>query len=947
MERLTKEDLIEIQELLDRSLKPDTVLVNQSREAINNLKDNQPDKLVLSLLYILIHGEKNYNLCAVLLRQLLSVMDESDNFVWRRLSIDTKAVVKLNLARIVPRVELDFDVRCKVCIVCSELAGTVVDCDEVWTELLNAMNVLLNQEVSDDMKMCGFRLLADTFSYFSSTYVNHLKELKSVFERTLMNDSFAVRAECFKAVIAVISCIEELQKETFEDVIPLITDSIIAGWKDEQALKSIILDLTTLADTNARFLKKGFSKLFKVCIALVKTVLKTKEVPELAIELLVTAIERAPSLLLEDKMIPEIGVYFSELFDAILYLMGSNVKEFPRDWVNPTDSLELPFDDSISLGQNAIDRVLNCTKREFGLSLLDPQILKLFSGDWSCKYVALLAGARIGPFVRSPEELSVFIPSICARAIKSSDPRIKLGAVRAIRNLTEESDVVFHYHKEIMDGLLGILGDRIGRLKQEGCIALRSFIERLKKQDVDRYVIQLMKSLTTLIDTDNEPVDGIAMSTIGVLVEVTPETFYKHFYTKIMPILAVYLNSPEAKFITLREQLIEVLTIIAKSVGKEKFRAYFPQLAREMTELQKAQLLAADLERMSLFPSWERMCKLYTVELVPFVGEIVESLINLAKSPIQTYMNITGIHIEDYSEKKKALMLLSLFIEYLGLEKHTTIIEELLISILLSQNNEALKIIAAKSLRNLLITTKGRQSMKVKNALVALMEALRNEKELKIVEPVITSIRDLLLTSESQCFNEAEALEALEGLIQFASNSRLLLLKEQVEESPGKSLILLGQSIGALIKSHPNETAEIFQMIYPKLLKVNLLNSSSNSQVIFALTIISAGLRYLTYTRIPEIYEEILGYVTQFAMSVNLQIRAVAVEGLADAVFGTAQHSISVADQCVEYIAKILGAALPEQVSRKNWEISKEKAVISLGQIMFSQAAHCGSRTFH
>jgi len=954
MDKLSKEELLEIQLLLDNTLKPDTLLVNQSKEALNHLKDKQPEKLILSLLYILINGQKNYKLSAVLLRQMLTVMDDLKNLVWMNLSVDTQALIKYNLAQTLAANMIDPDVRKNVCLVCSELAGTLADCDEVWLELLNALDVLLGKTADDNMKICGFQLLADTFPYFTSIYSKNLKELKGGFEATLIEDSLAVKAQCLKAIITVTSCTESKQREMFESLIPLVTEAIsLQGIGDEKSLKSIIIDLTTVAETNARFLKDGFLKLFRVCIIITGVTFRNKEIPGLAIELLVTAIEHAPSLLLEDKMLPEIGIYYSELFEAILNLMQRAIKDFPKDWVNPTEALELPFDDSIALGQHAIDRILSCTRRDFGLCLLDPQVLKLFSGDWSSKYVALLAGARIGPFVRSPSELSVLIPSICDRAIKNKDPRIRLSAVRVLRNLAEESERVFHshYHKIVMSGLLGILGDKIGRLRQEGCIATKSFIARLKREELDRYIEPLVKCLAQLIDNEGAPVDEIALSTMGTLIEVTPDTFCRHYYSQIMPMFMGYLNSPDPKYRALRERLIKVLTIIAKEVGTERFKVYLPQLAKAMTEQQKIQLQSKEAER-SLLTSWQRICQLYSKELEPYIDEIIESLVRFAKPSVQLYMNNVGAHIEDYSEKEQALELLSIFIECLsiGLEKHATAIEELLILILQSSGNENLKPVAAKSLKNLLKAAKSTCSIDkaIKIALIALISSLKTNKGLATTELDVRTTRDILLLLDKPCFNGTEILEAFEILMDLVidSSARSIFLKEQFDEPNASSsdyedrlLSLLGQTIAALIRSHPNEFNEVFQVIYPKILKENLINPSSNSQAIFALTIIAAALKFITYARIPAIYEEAVGLIMEFATHIDPRVRSVALEGLAASVVGAGQHSTAIANQCIDFVGRILMTPMPEQVNRKDWQMAKERAVICLSQIIVCQTS--------
>ena len=187
-----------------------------------------------------------------------------------------------------------------------------------------------------------------------------------------------------------------------------------------------------------------------------------------------------------------------------------------------------------------------------------------------------------------------------------------------------------------------------------------------------------------------------------------------------------------------------------------------------------------------------------------------------------------------------------------------------------------------------------------------------------------------------------------------SSNTRQILLKESQGSDEGNSndlereeniLALFGQSIGALIKSHPNEFTELFHLIYPKLLKENLESPSSTSQIIFSLTIIAEGLRYLTYSRIPSIYKESTELIMKFVTDVHPKIRAVALEGLAAAVSGADVHSVAITNQCFEYIKRVIITPMPEQVSRKEWNAVKERAIISLSNMIISQKSDNSSKT--
>jgi hypothetical protein len=162
-------------------------------------------------------------------------------------------------------------------------------------------------------------------------------------------------------------------------------------------------------------------------------------------------------------------------------------RNFDPTWVNPKNSFN-PFlysdaedDDHLVLGQRAIDRILGCTRRELGLSLLGPQLLLYLerTEDWRWKYVAFLAAGQVGKYIRSPVELSVFVRIVVTHAMHHPDARIRFSAMKCLTTLCEDCEDVLPlcYHQDVTKALTTGMKDKIGRIQQEACIGTKSFIE--------------------------------------------------------------------------------------------------------------------------------------------------------------------------------------------------------------------------------------------------------------------------------------------------------------------------------------------------------------------------------------------------------------------------------------------------------------------------------------
>ena len=988
MDKLTESELKDVSALLGNALSPDQSLRSQSEQLINNMKISQPDKLILALLFILTHQQDNFELSAILLKNLISVMTANpENFVWTRLTRETQTLAKQTLLSSLISPATKPEVCRKICNAAAELEGTLVDLDEDWPELLSVLNSLLASGDNVPLlvhnpefykKICGFQLLSDIFPYVAHAYLGNLKGMLEAFKNTLIGDDFPLKMACVKAFCTVVLCLENEAREFFEDLVPLIAEEMKKALiqDKEEELKSFIVDLTTLADAAPRFLKKGFSHLFQIGIVVAKTALRNDEIPGLAIEMLVSAIERAPSLLLQEHMPHETGAYFTELFAAILHLMRYYTRNFDQNWIYPKDTLCLYSDDDdhLVLGQKAIDRILGCTKRELGLSLFGPKLLAYLerTEDWRCKYIAFLAASRVGPHIKSPVELSVFIPIVASHAANHSDSRIRFSAVRCMAALAEECDELFHfhYHQDIAKALVAALKDRVPRIQQEACIATKNFVEKIRQEQADRYIVALMECLEKLVDNGTPQIQEVAMAAIGSLAEATPDTFRKYYYSLVMPSLIKVLECfNDAKYKKFRGQTVECITIIAKAVGKEPFKNYFQQVARAMIEIQRNQLKSKDPQKTFLLTSWQRICSLFSSELAPYAHEIIPSMLELVLSIGGVFsgkVDVKSLAEPDgeAEEKEEAISLIGTLIEHLGaeLEGYTEKFEGLLVGILQLPPNNSLKQAASNSLKGLLASaikakrcTAEKIQAAAKKYIAELIKAVKLDANLDNIEAELNAVKGILNALERPCFTEAEVVEFFEEIMKLIddSNNRAMasaILSERsaLEEGEAKviredyereseMMILLAQTIGSLVKSHPNETAGLTHMVYNDMLKTFVDSSAAPSQTVFALTIIVAAVKYLTYSRISDLYTEFTQHILNHAFSENPRLKNIAIEGLAAAVAGAGSNAETITNQCFNFVQKSLNMPMPEQVSRKEWKMAHEKAVVSLSQIILSQ----------
>jgi len=992
MDKLSEKEIQEINNLLTNTLSIDSKLRTQAEQILINMKNENPEKLILALLFIIINQLPTYENSAILLKNLISIMTvNQENFIWPKLSKEIQNLVKQNLIQTLILPTIKPEVCKKICNVISELESTLVDMDQEWPEILIAIDYLIkkpetvaagNEKNIVQNKINGFRLLAEVFPYISHLVENNTNLLES-FKYSLINDDLIVKSACIKAFCSVILCLDNEKRETYEQLIPIISECISqALLKDqENELKNFIIDLTSISDEAPRVLKTGFSSLFRVGIAVAKTALRSSEIPMLALEMLVSAIEKAPALLLQDSMPHETGAYFSELFAAVLHLMRYNTRNFEPNWENPKEfsrnSLYSDEEEHIVFGQKLIDRILGCTRRELGLALLGPQIVSYLEiyDDWRCKYIAFLAASRVGSYLKNPSELSVFLPIVCSHSISHPDPRIRLAALTCLKQLTEDCDEILqtHYHQEIAKVLSASLKDKIPRIQQLACEATQSCVERMQKQHLDRYIGPIMESLMYLVDNGLPKIQESAMAAIGTIAENTPDTFRKYYYSVVIPSLIKVIeqfNDPAHK--KFRGQTIECITIIAKSVGRDLFKEHFVPVVNAMLEIQKHQLKSKDPIKTYLFSSWQRICIIFTTDLIPYVNRVIPALLQLILS-IPAFHEISNSKEEKWDsrdtseieEKEEAISLLGTIIEYLGPEicGYYEKFERILISILQNPPNSSLKRAVSTALKGLILASIKSKVPKFKNEeisnfarkyIIELTKSVKCETNFDTMESQIEAIKSILNLLKTPCFTNTEILDLFEEIMKIMndSNSRIIaamVLRENAQicekdckticeefERENKFIVLLAQTIGAIIKSHPECSNDLMQILYDDMLKGMLEPGAAISQNLVALTIIVSVVKNISFDNFPTLYTEFTNHILKFALNENPRLQSIACEGLVAAVLGAGKHIDEITDQCFNFIKKILITPIPEQVSRKEWKETQEKAVISLSQIICS-----------
>ncbi len=965
----------------------------------------EPDTLVLALLKLLQASPDadHRKLSATLLKRFIAAMSNPGDCVWKQLTKDTQKVIKEQLL-VAVAAEPEPRVARLTCLVVAELAGTVQNADEEWPELDAFIHKLVT-EGSVQQKEMGYLMMNYVFAYVQEKYETHGEELANLFAGTLAKDPLTVKVACIDALSHLLTNISSKFIVPFAKLLPFIANTVEETLKtnDEDNLKYLLEALTSVADNEPKYFSKGFDRIFQVSLQVAAKACGSEseafdddKIAQLAVEMVITILERIPSLL---KKRPA-AEYLVPLLRVLLAIMRMIPSEVDADWLKPQTTFFFEGEeeeDNINFGKRAVDRVLSCAKEiedGLGLTLIGPILMEYFSNetDWRYKHAGLLAACNVGEYVDEPDKLSGLIP-IVVQYVTHAHPRIRFAAIHCIGQIADDSEDDFPkmYHEKIMPALLAGLDDPVARVQRHACAAMCNFVDKMEKDIINLYVATLMLKLEHIIKTAEPIVQEYVMSVIASIAEATPDTFKANYYDSTMPFLInVLQNCKEFKYKKLRGHTIECITVVARAVGKEKFKLHMGDVIKALYNIQEHELESQDPQKCFLLSAWQRLCLMLKSELVPYTEMLVPSLLKLAASvpgiSISTAKNGTTVDLEkaakeltetsmpdkegkrkmvhvtttDIEEKEAAINMLGVMIDELGgyLDKYVESFSQIVLHVLTRSGVESLREAAALTLKGLVKAVKQGKNVKatseyivvlVRSYLEALLKSALDEYEPEPLCIEIVAMKDVI-EEGGKCLDQPALLKLFETAMKMMEDSdrRKIVNKELKEDEEADETevelmkeenqrenelqLEIAQLIGILFKSHADEAACLVNMLYPAFLTEMLKPDASHHNKQLGLFLIIDMVEYLGYARIPALYPQFVELILTYSQSEEAGIRQACLYGIGAIAKNAGDFYPTVAEKCYKALTQAIEAKRPATADKRKWKAAKDNAISSLGK---------------
>ncbi len=972
----------------------------------------EPDMLTLSLLKLLQSSPDadHRKLSATLLKRYVSAINNPSGCVWPQLTPDTKKLLKEQLLLSLVA-ETQPSVARLLCWVVAEVAGTIEHEDSSWPELDAFLHTMITSGTSALQQEMGYLVMNYVFAYVQEKYETHAAELAAMFATSLNKGVMSVQVACVEAMCHLLENMDSTYIGPFVPLLSLVTGVIQAAIKadDDESIKNLLDALTSVADEQTKYFGKNYDQIFAVGLEIAaRGCTKGAEdfdedrIVQMTIELLVTIIERIPSLL--TKKAP--ADYLVPLLKIVLWLTRMIPFEVEADWLKPKATFFFEGEeeeDNINFGKRAVDRILSCAKEReegLGLTLIGPLLMEYFANDadWRYKHAALLAACNVGEYIEDPISLSGLIP-IVVQHVTHPHPRVRYAAVHCLGQIADDCEDDFHvmYHEKVMAALMAGLDDPIARVQRHTCAAMCNFIDKLQQELVDKYVTNLMLKLGQLMKTSEPIVQEYIMSVIGSIAEATPDTFKTTYYDETMPFLVNVLQScKDYKYKKLRGHTIECITIVARSVGKKKFKTHMNDVIRAMYQIQENELESQDPQKCFLLSAWQRLCLILKKDMVPYMEMLIPSLLKLAASvpglsigtnkdatveleKAARELSETGVpekeekrkmvHVTttDIEEKEAAINMLGVLIDELGgyLDRYVENFSQIVLNVLVHSGVQNLREAAAMTLKGLIKAAKNGKNIPMtqeylsrlaRTYLEALLKSALDEYD---VDPLTVEMEAMtsVLEEAGKCLDPPAIQKLFETAMKLIedSNKRIQVNKDQQQEDDEdaddaevelmkadnkkeKELQLeVIQVVGSLFKSHTEEAMFLVNLLYPKYLTETLKPDATNHMHQMGLFVVVDMVEHLGYARIPTMYPEFAELIISYSQSAHPGIRQACMYGIGAIAKNAGEYYPKLAAKCLNALIQGIDAKAPADVKKKYWKSARDNAIASLGKTIKCQ----------
>jgi hypothetical protein len=507
-----------------------------------------------------------------------------------------------------------------------------------------------------------------------------------------------------------------------------------------------------------------------------------ENIRELSLEIIVTLVEKYPSLLSKN---PE----NSKILLELIFKYANEIEDtISAEWLNPKllNNDEFIEEEKLEASITFISRLTSTFKSDKKFFGLVADIVMLYLSNethWRFKYIGYCAVSRMAQDVDDIHDLSAIIGKIVSD-MNNEHPKIKAACLFCIDSFAEDFNPVFqkYHHKEIVPKCISLFNDNTIRIRLEALFTLELFFTDIEDEICLIYVENILNEILQSLMKGDLP-SNIIEAMLGMIekISLTCGKLFDPYSTKCLEIFTNFL-SKAFKANTQKEIYAPLLSTICTigSLCETNFLKFLPDVTDFMILLQDNVTDFNDGNLFHLQKAWNNIAFLifdHFPEKIP--GIITSCVATLSKEPkikisekasnefdLQELFNSANesakinkkkvdLNTAETADLSESLNLLSIFVQGFK-DKFTLFVpqtEEKSLSLLRYQISSEVRISSAYLLKDLLkniskFSSKEILHQKAKIYITEVFSALETETDFEVIEVFLQILQKLFKTTK-------------------------------------------------------------------------------------------------------------------------------------------------------------------------------------------------------
>ena len=634
-----------ISSLIQALLSPDNKIRSEAEKQLIQLKTQNKDSLILSLINFM-ENEKNSSLLQMALVYVRKNFLSNSNEIQEQLREKLITIIdKIVLSGVKMHMHVCAQIYCQVYSFSNQIQFLLGKIIQTFTSSQLSVIKIFSLQTID--VLCENHLEQN---YIESNIDNFIIILNQGFENT----DLTVRIASLKATSNLISCIEDSKLVMkFEVLIDKLMMTLIDSLKtSEDDGREVLEEITTLTEFQPDIWRNHFLGVINIGSQIIDANHFQISTRASAIEFLLSIIKEYPKQMSNMKEIKTL--FFPCLLKMLTEVKYKNELE---KWSKDLEDKETDTD-PFNTASSAISRLSTFLGANATIALTQEHLMNYLNDeDWTKKAAGICCIGLIAEGAKERMKEGNTLSALMSNIIKysqDSNIRVVYACITAIALLCGEicPEIQIKYHKHIIPLLIKYMQTESPLImKIQATSAIISFckgiIEEEENEVLNIYANPLLESLGKLlgesIEKNCQSLMDEVLTSLSMIATVLSDKF-SNYYDAFVPFLKkIIASTPNEtqKHKQIRANCIKTLGFMVSAVAsqKEKFMADIVLITDEFVKIFASNLKEDDPQLLALMNSIPNLASAMGINFTKYLSYLVPRLIKEANTSLDVQIN--------------------------------------------------------------------------------------------------------------------------------------------------------------------------------------------------------------------------------------------------------------------------------------------------------------------